>query len=519
MVDSAQINQLMSRMTGLLNARHITEAIAVCRNITQLVPDSAAAFANLSNLLLQDCDADGAIEAARHAVALDPAFYGAHVRLAAAAEESGDVESSVRHFARAIELSPQQTRIHSYKLYAMEFLPGVSRGDLLQEQREWNRVHGRHDILCEAHRSLKHSGTSGKIKVGYLSAFFYHHAEAFFVLPLLESHDREAFEVHCYSDVASADEITLRHRKSADFWHDCRALSNDQLAEKIHQDGIDILVDLMMHMGFNRAQVLAKKPAPIQIAWLAYPGGTGMEAMDYRMTDAIIDPPGTDAFYAEKSLRLLHCWCCYDPLCDIPPVPPRPDREITFGSLNNPRKLNEPIIRIWARAMQSVRNARIIILSISQSQRNNILRIFESMGVSSSRVEFAGRAERRYYLRQYDRIDIALDPLPYNGITTTCDALWMGVPIVTLTGETAAGRAGASIVRAAGLPELIADSDQGFVDLAAQLAGDVARLRGYHAGLRDKVRASALMDRRRFAAEMETAFRSVWGDWCAGSVK
>jgi protein O-GlcNAc transferase len=510
MVDVALVNQLMTQMSQHLSAGKIGEAVEICRQITRLVPDSDAAFANFSTLLLQSGDADAAVEASRRAISLNPDFHGARVTLAAASQERGETAESIRHFNRAIELCPGQPKLRSNKIYAMEFLPGVSQHQLLLEQREWDRIHGSGKTICPIGQTIAKPKNFGRIKVGYVSSFFYHHAEAFFVVPLLESHDRSAFEIHCYSDVGSPDQITQRHQMAVDHWHDCKQLSNEQLAQKIHHDQIDILIDLMMHMGHNRAPMFALKPAPIQIAWLAYPGGTGMRAMDYRITDSIIDPPGNDDFYVEKSIRLPQCWCCYDPVSNATPVPTRPDRPITFGSLNNPRKLNEPILRVWAKAMQSVSGSRVIIQSISDWQRTKILSTFGSAGVSPDRIEFVGRLQRNEYLRQYDQIDIALDSLPYSGITTTCDALWMGVPVVTLAGNTAAGRAGTSVVTAASFPELAAESIEQFVGIATSLGNDLARLNRLRgSALREQCTASALMDSRKFAGNFESALQAL----------
>ena len=507
MLDVARVNQLMAQMTALRNAGQIAGAAEICREITRLVPDSEAAFANLSTMLLDSGDADGSVDAGQRAVVLNPMFYGGHVAMGAALAERGEAAAAVAHFARAIELNPQRPKLHSNKIYAMEFMPGVLPAQLLAEQLQWNRQFGTVPTLCAPGASTP-SIAGRKIRIGYVSAFFFHHAEAFFVLPLLENHDRSRFEIHCYADLAFADRVTQRHRNAVDYWHDCAGLSHDQLAMQIHGDRIDILIDLMMHMGRNRAQMFAKKPAPIQVAWLAYPGGTGLSAMDYRITDSLIDPATgplrTDEFYSEKCIRLPHCWCSYDPLSDAPPVPPRPDRPITFGSLNNPRKLNEPTLRLWAQAMIAVPGSRAIILSISAGQRAAIAKIFNPMGIASDRVEFVGRMHRADYLRQYDRIDITLDTLPYAGITTTCDALWMGVPVVTLAGDTAAGRAGCSVVTAGGLAELAMANETQFISGVARLA-ELRTLNETRSGLRERVRGSALMDGARFAQEFEAA--------------
>ncbi len=500
MNDAGQLDQLMARMTGFRNAGRLSEAIAVYQEIARIAPNAAAAYANLSTLLMESGDADAAARAAQQAIAANPAFHGAHVALAAALEESGEIAQAIVEFDRAIELAPNQPKIRSSKIYAMEFLPGISPADLLSEQRHWDRIYASKTPLV-AKRSIQNR----KIRLGYLSAFFYHHAEAFFVLPLLRHHDRTKFEVHCYSDVAGADDITAQHRAAVDFWHECRSLSNDQLSQKIRGDEIDILVDLMMHMGRNRAPVLAQKPAPIQIDWLAYPGGTGIESIDYRITDPIIDPSAGDDSYTEKSLRLPDCWCCYDPLSRISPAAPRPNRPIVFGSLNNPRKLNEPTISLWARAMHTTPDSKMIILSISARQRASILAAFELSGIAPNRIEFVGRTRRTDYLRQYDRIDIALDSLPYNGITTTCDALWMGAPVVTLAGQTAAGRVGTSLLTAAGFPELATTSADKFVEVAERLASDPQKLEHLRLTLRHGCEHSTLMNHPAFAKNFESA--------------
>jgi predicted O-linked N-acetylglucosamine transferase (SPINDLY family) len=315
--------------------------------------------------------------------------------------------------------------------------------------------------------------------------------------------------------VRRPDEITQRHRDVADVWHDVCADNDQRLTQRIREVPIDILVDLAMHLGDNRLLVFARKPAPVQVTWLAYPGGTGLEAIDYRLTDSCIDPPdGDDSIYAEKSIRLPGCWCCYDPLSEAPPRPAAQDGPITFGSLNNPCKINPRTLRLWAQTVQAVPDSRLLLLSVSETQRSQIRRTFNEIGVGFDRVDFVTTCSRQEYLRIYDRIDIALDPLPYNGITTTCDALWMGVPVVTLMGRSAAGRAAASILHAAELPELISHSPERFIQTAAGLACDIPRLMSLRSQLRDRLCRSPLMDGLKFARAVEAAYRQMWRNWC-----
>ena len=234
------------------------------------------------------------------------------------------------------------------------------------------------------------------------------------------------------------------------------------------------------------------------------------------MTDSIIDPPGfDDSVYAEKSIRLPGCWVCYDPLSTAEQRTAAQSLPITFGSLNNPCKINPRTLRIWAQVMRNVSDSRLLMLCVSENHRRQVRRVFEEAGIQANRLEFVGTCSREDYLRQYDRIDIALDPLPYNGITTTCDALWMGVPVVTQTGITAPSRAAASALIAAGLPELVGNSPEKFVQIATELGRDVARVMKYRAGLRQQILESPLTDGPAFARGVESAYRQMWETWCA----
>ncbi len=341
------------------------------------------------------------------------------------------------------------------------------------------------------------------------------HSEAFFIAPLLASHDHREFEIYCYSDVKRPDALTDRLRSCADVWRSTAGMDDQRLADLIRRDQIDVLVDMTMHMTENRVFVFARKPAPVQVTWLAYPGTTGLETMDYRLTDPYLDPiEQTDALYTEKSVRLPDCWICYDPLSDAPPAADRSAGAVRFASLNNPCKNNQPMLRLWARVLDAAADSTILILASGQAHRNRLRGIFQSVGIAPQRVQFIDRTSRRDYLRLYDTIDICLDTLPYNGITTTCDALWMGVPVVTLTGKTACGRAGLSILSSIGLPELVARTDDEFVKIASELAADRTRLAKLRRGLREKIQHSPQMDAARFARNVESAYRQMWLTWC-----
>jgi predicted O-linked N-acetylglucosamine transferase (SPINDLY family) len=260
----------------------------------------------------------------------------------------------------------------------------------------------------------------------------------------------------------------------------------------------------------------ARKPAPVQVAWLAYPATTGLEAMDYRLTDPYLDPPGTkDQFYSEKSIRLPNTFWCYDPLTSAPvanPLPADRNGHITFGCLNDYRKVNDGVLKLWARVLNAVPDSKLLLLCPQGSPRQ---RAMNSLGVAPGRVEFLDRIPRARYLQYYHRIDVGLDTYPYNGHTTSLDGLWMGVPTVTMCGETAVSRAGFSQLSNLGLSELAASDEEQFVDIAARLGKDVARLRELRSSLRERMMRSPLMDAQRFARDMEQAYRSMWRQWCA----
>jgi predicted O-linked N-acetylglucosamine transferase (SPINDLY family) len=499
---------------ALLKQERLAEAIAAFRRAIEFRPDYAEAMSNLGTALARDKKADEAIEWYGRAVALRPQVPQIVNNLAGALKDAGRLDEAISWYRRAIAVH-SDAAVHSNLVYALHFHPDYDGRAIAAEMARWNEAHAR-PLANQIQKHLNYSEPNRRLKIGYVSPNFFGQAEAHFVLPLLAGHDREQVEVHCFSSVRRPDEFTQRHRAVADVWHDVAGDDDQRLTERIRETHIDILVDLAMHLGENRLLVFARKPAPVQVTWLAYPGGTGLDAIDYRLTDSCIDPPdGDDSIYSEKSIRLPGCWCCYDPLSEAPQRPAAQDGPITFGSLNNPCKINPRTLRTWAQIVRKVPDSRILMLSVSENQRGQIRRAFGEFGVVFKRIDFVTSCSRQEYLRIYDRIDIALDPLPYNGITTTCDALWMGVPVVAQTGRLAAGRAAASILNAAGLPELISHSPEQFIHTAVGLAQDAPQLMNLRSNLRARVCRSLLMDGPRFARQVEKVYRNIWTRWCA----
>jgi len=304
--------------------------------------------------------------------------------------------------------------------------------------------------------------------------------------------------------------------------------NDEQLADQVRQDRIDILVDLAMHAEGSRLLAFARKPAPVQVTYLAYAGTTGLETMDYRLTDQYMDPPSTssgqapdadESAYSEKSVRLKSYWC-YQPRAEAPEVGQLPALAragtVTFACLNNYAKVSPKVLGVWCQVLRRVPSSRLVVYSREGTHRQRAIDIVRAEGIDVSRFEFVGPVVTAEYFRRYLGIDVALDPFPYPGGTTTCDALWMGVPVVTLAGRTAVSRGGVSILSNVGLPELIARSPEEYVQIAATLAGDLPRLAGLRAGLRPRLLASPLMDAAGFVRDVEGAFRQMWRAWCAG---
>lgn len=490
------------------------EAIDAYRQAIRLVPNLADAHNNLGHVLQRLGRFDQAMESYRSALQVQPNLHGALYNIGNVLRDQARLDEAIECYRRAMAIAPHDPNPQSNLLYTLQFHPNYTDEQLKKEHEDWNRRHA----LPWQPKMQKHSSQRDpdrRLKIGYVSPDFYHHAECFFVVPLLENHNHTQFEVHCYSSVTTPDFITDRVRKSADRWHDVRLLSDAELADQIRRDQIDILIDLTMHMRGNRLITFAQKPAPVQMTWLAYPGSTGLTAIDYHITDRFMDlPDQNDSWCTEQAIHLPDCWCCYHPVTECPEVNSR-SGPVTFGSLNNFCKTNDQVLRLWASVLNAVPDSNLILLSQEGSHRKRTLELFQSLGIAATRIEFVPIRPRDEYLHLYGRIDISLDPFPYNGITTTCDAMWMGVPVVALAGRRPAARAGLSLLNTIGLPEFVAHNEDDYVRIVTNLANDRNRLANLRSSLRERMRQSSLMDAPRFARSMENAYRNAWKHWCA----
>lgn len=496
----------------------LDEAIAHFRQAVQLMPDLAQAHNHLGNALNELGRLDEALACYRQTLQLQPNLVEAHSNLGATLLAQGELERALAAHQQALRLNPTYAAAHSNVILTLQLTPGYDAGAIGAECRRWDQVHAAHlTPVVPSHANDR--SPNRRLRIGYVSGDFRQHPVGQCLALLLAAHEHVNFAIFCYASVARPDAITERCRTHADHWYDAVGLSDERLARRIHEDGIDILVDLALHTGGNRLLLFARKPAPVQVTFAGYPGTTGLRAIDYRLTDPYLDPPGLlDASYAEESYRLPHCFWCYDPLTEEPVVAPLPATShgfVTFGCLNTFCKVNAAVLDLWARILRALPDARLQLLAEVGSQRQRTLDFLAQQGIAKGRLAFVSPRPRPEYLALYQQIDIGLDTFPYNGHTTSLDSLWMGVPVVSLVGQTAVGRGGLSLLSNLGLAELATPDAEQYVSLALELAGDLPRLTQLRASLRERMRQSPLMDARLFARDIENAYRDMWKRWCA----
>jgi protein O-GlcNAc transferase len=443
---------------------------------------------------------------------LRPGYVDAYRGLGATLIELGHHQEGIDCLRKADAAVPQ-----SDLLLALNYADDQSPEMLLAEHRAWGRHYAG---LAPIEPFANPVDPERRLRVGYMSPDFRDHSVSFSMIPLLEGHDRAQVEVVCYADVAQPDAWSERVRALTDRWVPIAGRGDAEVAEIVRGDGIDLLVDLTGHTASHRLPVFARKPAPVQLAYIGYPNTRGLPAIDYWITDAVADPDGAERHYTEKPIRLPRCFLCYrspEELAVSPP-PMRTAGHVTFGSFNNFSKASPATLELWAQVLAAVPGSRLLLKARTMqtpSLRAVVAATFAKRGVSADRLQMEGwTPERSAHYRAYDRVDIALDPFPYNGTTTTCEALWMGVPVVALLGDRHAARIGASLLTAVGLPELVADTPAAYVEIAAGLAGDLERLQALRAGMRQRLLASPLCDGQGLALAIEAAYRAAWRNWC-----
>jgi predicted O-linked N-acetylglucosamine transferase (SPINDLY family) len=521
------------------------EAVTAHREAISRRPFEATAHYNLAKALQETGEPDRAIASYTDALRLKPDYFEALCNLATVFQQQGRLEECVRTYREALNLYPNHPEVHcslasalqeqgrfdearaahrqalkagsSRVLFGMNYDDSYTPEDVLHAHQRWGK---RYAVASPIYGNTREENR--RLKIGYVSPDFRAHSVAFFLEPLLREHNKDEYEIFCYAEVRHPDLTTYHFKELTRHWLVTVGMSDNELSDRILRDNIDILVDLAGHSARNRLGVFARKPAPIQVTWLGYPNTTGLQTIDYRLVDAVTDPPGeSDAMASERLFRLDGGFlCCGMMTPDPEPTDPPSlkDGAVTFGSFNNTRKLSPATLDTWATLLARLPQARLFLKGrpfADLATSELFLSRLRDRQVPVERVQLAGWApDRAAHLALYHQVDVALDPFPYNGTATTCDALWMGVPVVTMRGDRHAARVGASLLSQVDLRDLIANSVEEYVEIAAALARDSLRLTEYHRGLRSRMASSSLCDGRAFARKVEAAYRAMWQSWC-----
>jgi predicted O-linked N-acetylglucosamine transferase (SPINDLY family) len=500
---------------ALAELHHVPEAIDAYRKAIELKPDYYQAHNNLGIALRSLDRYDEAIESLQRALHYNPDLPETLANLATILQNLARHGKSLALYRRLLERRPSSA-LHGTYTFALLFDPLSDAATIRRELATWNDRYARPlERFMQPHTNDRNPNR--RLRIGFVSPHLCEHAVTRIMLPVFQNRDRAAFEFFCYSNLLATDQTTDVFRQLSDQWRDVATLTDEQRANQIRDDRIDILVDLALHMADNALLTFAHKPAPVQVTFVGYPGSTGLTTMDYRLSDPYLDPPEHDALYVEKTIHLPHTFWLFNSAGDSiapNPLPALSTGHITFGSLNAFCKTNDHTNALWAQIMAQVPNSRLHLICPQGAHRQNFLNFFQARGIDPSRITFLLNQPRPQYLQLYHQIDLCLDTLPYNGHCTSLDALWMGVPVVTLVGNTVVGRAGLSLLMNLNLPELITHTPDQFIATTAALARDLPRLQTLRSTLRQRMEQSPLMDAPAFTRGIESAFRTMWTTWC-----
>jgi len=498
------------------------DGIACWRRAVELKPDFAEAHNNLGVALQDLGKLDEAVACYRRALALKPNYAEAHSNLGNGLKDQGKPDEAVASYRRALALKPDYAVAYNNLLCALQYCAGVTPATLAEAHAEYDRRFAaplRSAIPSHEDRRDRH----GRFRLGFVSPDLGRHPVGYFLVRVLENLGQDQHETICYSDRSVKDDLTRRLQSAATRWCDTIGMSDQRLAEQIGADRVDVLFDLAGHTAGNRLLVFARRPAPIQITWIGYEGTTGLAAMDYLLADRHVAPEGSQPYYREQVLRMPDGFLCYEPPAAAPPVGPLPALEnghVTFGSFSNLAKITPEVVAVWADILRRAPAGRLVLKSGAlgaETVKHRYLDLFANHGVEPQRLELLAASSYPEYLATYHQVDIVLDPFPFTGSTTTCESLWMGVPVVTCPGETFASRHSLSHLSNVGLTETIARDLDEYVELAVALAGDLLRLAALRAGLRERTAASPLCDGKRFATNLTTILRDIWNQWITQS--
>jgi protein O-GlcNAc transferase len=515
-------NNMGNALSGI---GRMDQAIIAYRRAIELKPDYEGACYNLG-VALEACGRyNEALDTYQRVIKIKPDYAAAYNRMGNVLGMLNRVDQAIDAYRQAIKLKPDFAVAQSNLILFMHYQPDCDARIIYEETLRWNRQHAQ--PLGGLIRPFTNDrNLDRRLKIGYVSPDFRTHPVAFFIENLLKEHNSNQVKIFCYVHLPQPDHTSARLLRLSSHWRNITEIKDEKVAEMIRQDRIDILVDLSGHTSSNRLLVFARRAAPVQVSYLGYPDSTGLNTMDYRFTDAFADPPEmTDGFYTERLVRLENTFLCYRPEENSPAVGPLPavkkSGHIRLGSFNRLAKFSDSAIDLWSQILRRLPESRMLIKSLGLSDeatRRRLTERFAAGGISADRLDLReGTASLTEHLELYNQIDIALDTFPYNGTTTTCEALWMGVPVVTLAGQMHMSRVGVSLLSNVGLQELIAQTPEQYVEIAVKLAGDLPRLTELRTTLRQRMQASLLMDAKRFANNIESAYRDMWRRYCTGA--
>ena len=484
---------------------------------------AAPILANMGVILKDLVRLPEAIATYRQSLAADPGIAETHYNLGLALYETGSIEEAERCLRRAIEIRPDFHTAHSSLLCIYGFNRNQNAQRLLEEHQRWAAIHA--DPLTPEHPRFGNLLETGRrLTVGYVSADLCEHSMRFFMEPVLANHNRNSFRILCYDNWPGEDTVNRRLRGYVDGWRKVNHLSDEELTAQVRADQVDILVDLSGHTTGNRLLAFARKPAPVQVTWLGYMCTTGMRAMDYRISDPHLDPPGqTEHFYTETLMRMPTA-ATFSPAPESPPVNRLPalDRGfVTFASFNNYTKIGDAVIALWVRLLQALPSSRLMIVmlggddaDIQRSARERFARHCNGdAGTVIGRIEIRGRRALPQFLRMFHEVDVALDPFPHCGGTTTLHTLWMGVPVVSIEGDSELSRSTGGMMRSCGLDHLVAQDQEAYLNVAMSLAADLPGLADIRVELRSRVAASSIGDSAAVTRDLESAYHAMWSNF------
>jgi predicted O-linked N-acetylglucosamine transferase (SPINDLY family) len=500
--------------------RELEKAVDCFLQAIALKADYVEAYTYLTSILFELGRLDETIAYCQKVLTLEPKCVDAYVTLGGTFFLLGQFEQVIRHYKKALEIQPNNPQAHSGLLMAMHYSLDYDVSTMFAEHLRFAKRHANPlKKFIKPHPNLKNP--TRRLKIGYVSPDFRYHSTIFFMEPVLAAHDKTQFEVFIYADVLNPDVATERLQKYADKWHDIVKWSDEQVTEQIRTDQIDVLIDLAGHSNKNRLLVFARQAAPVQVSYLGYMGTTGLTTMNYRLTDHILDPVGeTEGYHTEELVRLPVYRIVDFSLDKSPAVNALPALEngyITFASFNNFSKVTPYIIGIWAQILTALPTAHLLIVvkdAEKETVQQQVKNLFLKHDIASERLEIVGTRPFYQYFKLHNQADIGLDPFPHMGGTTTFISLWMGIPVITLSGPKPASRGGSPLVTL-GLEDFIAKTSEEYVDIARRMANNVNKLNELRMGLREQMLHSPLMDADGFTRSVEIAYRQMWQKWCA----